>query len=366
MSTIVKIEKLIHGGFGVGECDGKKVFVSYAAPGDELEIEITNRQRNYDEGRIIKIIKPSPCRVQPKCPVFGRCGGCQWQHISYEAQIEWKKKILIETLERIGKISSPPVADVIPSPKQWNYRGRIQLHVRDGKVGFYSQGTNDVVEFEECLIADEQINERFALIKDELRKRDRGISIDSSEREGSFVQINSLQNENLKKILCNWLNNLPHDDVVELFAGSGNFTFEIAKIAKKVLASDVDKMAIAFAKKKAEEGNVLNVKFLPASAEKTLKIVNDSPDCLIIDPPRKGAFDILERILEIRPKSIIYVSCEPSTLARDLKALLEGGYKLELIQPIDMFPQTFHIESMSMLKASISTPEVGERPFKQL
>ncbi|MFH1654728.1 MAG: class I SAM-dependent RNA methyltransferase [Pseudomonadota bacterium] len=346
----VKIEKLVHGGSGSALLDGKMVFVPYAVPGDEVEIEIVASHRGYDEAKIVKIVKPSDDRVEPECPVFGRCGGCQWQHISYDAQAYWKEKIVREALVRIGKIPDPNVLKIIPSTDQWHYRNRVQLHVdREGRVGFYAPKSQDVVEFDECLIAATEINEKLSELKPSLRGRDRGISIEIEERGGSFSQINSAQNERLKGLLCDWLRDVPHENVVELYAGNGNFSFELSKIAKQLLATDVDRKAIDHAKKRAKEEGIENLKFLSADARKSLNLLKEPTDCLVLDPPRKGCQDILEDIVRREPRAIIYVSCEPATLARDLKHLLEAGYKLEKVQPIDMFPQTFHIESVSLL-----------------
>lgn len=347
----LSIGQLIYHGYGAGDIQGKKIFVPFSAPGDDLDIKIIDDHGTYAEAEIVNIIEPSPCRVDPPCPVFGRCGGCQWQHISYECQIEWKRKILIETLNRIGKINvnEDIVLPSLRSPKEWHYRNRIQLHVDSkGRVGFYKAKSKEVIEFKECLIAEEQLNLRLNEMRKDLMKRDRGIAL-RDEEGPSFSQINTAQNEQIKKILIEWLKEIPHDNILELHAGSGNFTFAIASIAKKIWASDIDGRAIRYAKDLQEKEKVSNIEFYCEPALGTLIKHNVPYDVLILDPPRKGAADVVDSIKKNKPLSIIYISCDPATLARDLGQLVSGGFKLKHVMPVDMFPQTYHIESVSLL-----------------
>ena len=193
----INIEKLVYGGSGAGEVDGKMVFVPHSAPGDVLEIETVEDHKTWVEARIVSIIEESPCRIKPKCPAFGKCGGCQWQHLPYETQLEWKRAILRETLERIGKIQNPDVMPTLPSPKEWNYRNKIQLHVDSkGRIGFYKPKSKEVVEFEKCYIADERLNEQLNDRREELSTRDRGVALRVNDGP-AFVQINSGQNERI-------------------------------------------------------------------------------------------------------------------------------------------------------------------------
>lgn len=331
MSQSLNIEKLVCGGSGVGFNDGLPVFVPLTAPGDEIEYSIGVKHKNYLEGILTKILKQSTVRTTPKCKYFGRCGGCQWQHLDYSAQILWKQIIVEEQLLRIGKIKGANVLPTIPSPKVWNYRNRIRLHKdANGKTGFYASGTNEIVEIDECLIA-----ESFSTdIKD----------------DDSFTQVNTCQNENLQKEVAALVKRSNPSSVLELYCGNGNLTFEIANLVENVMATDSNKESIALASKRVGKGKGL--KFLCKSAQSTIKEFLQCRwhvDCLLIDPPRDGCKEILKGIEKLRPKTIIYVSCNPSTLARDLSFLIDVGYKLESVQPIDMFPQTFHIETISML-----------------
>jgi len=400
------IEKLVYGGAGVGDCDGKKVFVPFAAPGDALDVTVTKDHGSYAEADIVDITQPASCRVKPPCPVFGICGGCQWQHISYDAQIEWKRRILIETLQRIGKIGSPHlfpsptrgegesypsplmgeglgegdqlneiVLPTFPSPKQWYYRNRIQLHVDSkGRIGFYKPKSKEVVEFDECLIADERLNEQLkqkrspppspSPIKGEGnatpsplvgegwgegdRPHTRGFSL-RLEEGPSFSQINTEQNIELKKVLIEWLSEVPHDSIMELYAGAGNFTFPVASIAKKIVASDIDGRAIHYARLRQQQEDMGNIEFICAPAHDAAKKFHGPCDVVLIDPPRKGCAESIDVIVGLKPGSILYISCDPATLARDIKRFCEFGYKLKRCLPVDMFPQTYHIESVSLL-----------------
>ncbi|MFH1829707.1 MAG: class I SAM-dependent RNA methyltransferase [Pseudomonadota bacterium] len=344
------IEKLINGGNGMGVCDGKRIFVPYSAPKDVLEVEISSDHASYQEACIKKIIKPAPCRVKPLCPVFGKCGGCQWQHINYDEQLKWKQAILVETLERVGQISKPIVLETLASPKQWHYRNRMQLHVDScGRVGYYRPRSKEVVEFESCFIADETLNRELVERRQGISKRSKGIALRTGTEE-SFSQVNASQNINLRKLLCDWLLDVPHSKVCELYAGSGNFTISIAQIADHVIASEIDKRAVKFAAEKMAGAGISNVNFACMPAEKAVNLHAAHSDVVVIDPPRKGCAEVSTAIAKACPLSILYISCDPATLARDVKTLSEHGYRHVHTKPVDMFPQTFHIESLTLLK----------------
>jgi len=367
----ITITKLTHGGAGLGEVDGKKVFVPFSAPGDVLEIEITKDHGSYSEACLLEIKELAPSRVEPPCPVFGECGGCQWQHINYKTQLEWKQKILKETLQRIGKIEDPNVLPTLPSPKEWNYRNRMMLHVNSkGKVGFYKPKSKEVVEFERCYIAEEELNEQLNEHREEISKRDRGISLklgvdpmdsfevargtsDSSKVSRvrpHFAQVNNAQNEQVKKVITEWISEVPHKTVVELYAGSGNFTFPIATVAERVVAIEVDGRAVKAADEYIDANGIENVLFHRLPSERAQQgFPEGSPDVVFLDPPRRGAAEALDAVISLKPSIIIYMSCDPATMSRDVHKLMESGWKFQKSLPIDMFPQTFHIESLTML-----------------
>ncbi|MFA4974327.1 MAG: class I SAM-dependent RNA methyltransferase [bacterium] len=345
----ISIEKMVHGGMGLGSADGLKVFVPFSAPGDLLEVEATAERHGFVEAKIISIEKPAPCRVEPRCPVFGRCGGCQWQHMEYAEQLKWKRLILVEQLERIGKVRDPNVLSPIPSPAQWHYRNRMQLHVDSkGRVGFYRPKSKEVVEFSECAIAAEDLNRELNLRREEFSRRDRGIALRLSPG-GAFSQINSGQNENLKRLVCEWLMDVPHESVLELHAGSGNFSFALAGVAGEVVATEIDGRAVEAAEKAQAELGLCNLEFRRMSAERAVRRFAGGRDALLLDPPRKGCPEAIDAIVRAAPRTVLYISCDPATLSRDVHALVSSGYDLVRAAPVDMFPQTFHIEALAML-----------------
>lgn len=342
------IEKLVCGGMGLGTHEGKKYFVPFSSPGDVVNAKIKDDHKGFAECEIVSIETPSPCRVKPLCPVFGICGGCQWQHISYGTQLEWKKKIVIESLERIGGLLNFEILDTLPSPKEWYYRNKIQLHVDSkGRVGFYKPKSKEVVEFSECMIADEAINAELNQRRAEISKRDRGIAL-RLETGAPFEQINSGQNKNLKSRVVEWMKEVPHDTIFELHAGAGNFTFALAAIAERVVASDIDGRSIQLAREKQAAEKKWNIEFVCAPGARAARRVGQRCDAVLADPPRKGMEDSIETVCSLNPQTLFYVSCDPSTLARDAAALVKCGFMLKRIQPVDMFPQTHHIETLSM------------------
>lgn len=349
--TRITIESLAYGGAGVGKIEGKTVFVPFSAPGDILDINVVRDKHNFAEAEIVQIIEPASCRTLPQCPVFGECGGCQWQHLEYQTQLEWKRNILSETLERIGDFENPSILDTMPSPKEWNYRNRIQLHVdSEGHVGFYKARTNEVVEFEKCFIADDRLNQMLREQRSKLSKRTKGMGL-RLEHGPHFSQVNVEQNENVRKLILHWLGEVGHQTIVELYAGSGNFTFPMAEVAERIIALEIDGRAVKFARQHAERKGIDNINFHCLPAERLKQAFHKgSPDVVLLNPPRKGASEAIPAIVERKPQTIFYMSCNPSTLARDLKVLAQSGWKLTRCQPIDMFPQTYHIEALTQME----------------
>lgn len=343
METVsLRIERLVYGGDGLGFVSGMPVFVPMTVPGDLIECGLVKRSRGFATGRLLRVIERSPNRVLPKCGHFGRCGGCQWQHIDYASQLLWKQLILEEQLIRIGKIKEPNVLPSIPSPKIWNYRSRIKLHKgADGGLGFYAMGTHDLIEIKECLIADTDAVRRVPEF---------------------FTQVNIEQNENLKTEIAGIVKALAPRNVLELYCGSGNLTFPLCGLVEEITAGDSDRDAVSYAEKLALKKKVANVRFIcqPAKAVMNHAAKNmKGLELLIVDPPRNGCMEIIEGTLRLRPEHIIYVSCNPSTLARDVGSLVKGRYELVSSQPIDMFPQTFHIESINLLSVRTKNPPLS-------
>ncbi len=352
-TAVVTIESLIAGGRGRATLDGLQVFVPWTAPQDHVRVAIHTRHKNYAEAHVVEMITPGPDRVTPRCPVFGACGGCQWQHLSYDVQLTWKQRILQEQLERIGKITAPLVRHTIAAPSPWQYRSRIHLQVdATGHVGFYRAGTHEVVEFDECAIAAPELNAQLATAKERLRSHGHGRTLRLDSDDG-FSQVNVAQNIRLQQLVRDGVAAYGGGAIAELYCGRGNLTFPIAEVAQSVVAADDDAQAIDFARRCASAQQIANVTFVCTSAARLLqRVQHDHIEGVIVDPPRRGAAEVIDMLQALHPRWIGYVSCDPATLARDVRALIAGGYRHVVSQPIDMFPQTFHIESLTWLERS--------------
>lgn len=276
-------------------------------------------------------------RITPECPYFGKCGGCDWQDIPYEIQLKWKE-------EKLSQILQKKVLPIIPSPKIFGWRSRITVHTDEtGKVGFFAAGTQRVVDIEACLIAEEEVNQQLKKLRGANKKEKKDYELRSTDDKG-FTQVNRLQNENLTRLVREWAGKLPHDYIVELFCGHGNLTKVLIPLAKKIIAIDSDREAITSAPTSSAQ-------FICTDAIRFFSQKLEFPvDLLVIDPPRDGAAGVVEGVLKNRPKNILYISCHPATLARDIKFLKEfASYALVQSQPIDMFPHSHHIESLNWI-----------------
>jgi len=366
------IERLAFGGEGIGRDDGKVVSVPGTVPGDRVRVKILSDHGRYERAELVSVDEPSPDRVKPPCNVFGSCGGCQWQHVSYEAQLKWKQAILSETIERVGKVTQPTVLPIIAAVSPWNYRSRIQIKVDDqGTIGFYAGKTHRVIAFDDCKIADPRLNVKVAEMKS--AKSDEAVepgglelSVNGASSvhvepvvhgDSVFSQVNRDQNLRLVQTVLDFAfgNADPaftrKRTVIELYAGSGNLSFPIAERAGAVHCVEENRQAVQRAEDETAEKGLKNLHWIAGHAEWGLKKLYRRkvfPDLLVLDPPRRGAKEILDLVCVMKPRQIVYISCDPVTLARDLNFLTRRHYKLEKVQPIDMFPQTYHIESVSL------------------
>lgn len=415
----IQIEKLVYGGAGIGRSQGKAIFVKGGVPGDILDVEIVKEKKDYAEGRIVNIIKPSSERTEPGCPVFGICGGCQWQNVNYSFQLKAKEQILVETLFRIGGLRELNIDPIVPSPKEYYYRNRVTLSIwpTEGKycVGYHEGKSLDKVPIAGCPIASEEINSAIHKISEcishfgkstyfpiekvyissekgetyitilpngNLKSEDkeiiRSLIEDSIKTErvfspgenenvfefdllglkffstpSEFVQSNRRINVKLIETVIDWAEPCGEDNVLELYSGIGNFSLHLAKKVKRVEAVDISRKAIGLAKRSASENSIENVAFHISSSERF--VINSIKrgrryNIVLLDPPREGAQEILNGLIEMSPDKIIYVSCNPATLARDLMKLTKSNYRIIKIRPFDMFPQTYHIETVALLQ----------------
>ncbi len=405
----VRIEKLTFGGAGIGRVGGKAIFIRGGIPGEVLEVKITKEKGRYAEAGIEEILRPSSERTLPPCPVFGRCGGCQWQHIAYPSQLRYKEVILKETLERIGGLKGVEIEPIVPSPKEYGYRNRVTLSTwgQKGKryVGYHEGKSRGRVAIEGCPISSRPIDRaifrlaksligapRYPLKRIHIASDDGTAYVDLVPvwKKGSkwlssirnhlgeeilisggkeefefnllglrfysapsvFIQANKEVNELLVQTVGEWANLRGHERVLDLYCGIGNFSLHVAKNARDVVGVDVNARSVSLANKSAEANSITNAVFDASPSELFIEEAvgrGDKFDLIILDPPREGAKGVLKGISKLSPERIIYVSCDPPTLARDLKILTELGYRTLKIRPFDMFPQTYHIESVALV-----------------
>ncbi|MCX2727179.1 23S rRNA (uracil(1939)-C(5))-methyltransferase RlmD [Thermomicrobium sp. 4228-Ro] len=384
------LEDMAHHGAAIGREDGRVVFAEYGIPGEDVVVAIERDRKDHSLGRVVDVRTPSPERVDPPCPYFGVCGGCQWQHIRYEHQLLLKQHVVRQQLRRIGKFDDPPVSPTIPSPDQFGYRNHARFSV-DGKgnLGYISRPGHGYrfIRIDRCLIMHPKINEVLgrlqgkAFVKHQLMVR-YGINtgellvhpdvsaidpeIPSGQRfyheallghrfrisASSFFQTNTGVAERLVQLVLERIAPTGREVVVDAYAGVGTFAAFLAPHVARVIGIEEAPSAVDDARVNLDQFD--NVEYVLAKVEQVLAKLAVRPDVVILDPPRVGcAPEAIAGVLLLRPPRIVYVSCDPATLARDLRKLVDGGYRLLDVTPLDMFPQTYHIESVATLELAV-------------
>lgn len=442
----LQVTGLAHNGAGVGKYKGFTIFVPGALPEERVTIKIEVLKKQYATARLLTILQENPERVDPPCPVFGACGGCQTQHLSYSLQLEQKRKQVADQLQRIGGLSQVDVQPVLgmPEGKEWRYRNKSQIPfaLQGGKAvsGFFAANSHQIVEFPECIIQSHIADAIIAKVRDLVKewkipvydeRRHQGILRHIMIRVGfrteevmvvfvtrseefpykkkvvqelisafpkirsiyqnvnrertnvvlgkeskllwgvptiidhigkarfaisphSFFQVNPLQTEVLYEKVKQLAQLTGMETVLDLYCGIGTIGIYLADRAKKVVGIESVPEAIADAKQNAMLNHYDHLEFYVGKAEKVMPhLVKQGifADVVIVDPPRKGCQEeLLQAVVDVQPKKLIYVSCNPATLARDAKWLVENGFQLQQVQPVDMFPQTSHIETVALLE----------------
>lgn len=341
------VHDMAFGGKGVGRTDGMVVFVPFTIPGETVEVALTRKKKNYAEANLVLVETPSPDRVDPPCPYFGQCGGCAYQHISYPAQLKIKEKQVADTLRRVGKRADVPMRPIIPSPKAYEYRNRIRVHVAEGKVGFYSI-QNRLMDIGQCLIAAPAVNARLK----ELRSKavpDGDYTL--SQRTSRFFE---QTNPEVARAMLEAVGALitPGGRLVDAYCGAGFFSKALRAKYDEVIGIEENAYAVEHARKEAEPHEQYIAGDVSAFLGDVLAGRPGAETTLLMDPPSAGVSPrVIDMILAASPREVVYVSCNPGTLARDLAAL-GGAYKLDSVTPLDMFPQTAEIEVIVHLKKS--------------
>ncbi len=406
MNTIVlRLTDVAYGGDAVGRHEGRAVFVPLGLPGETVRAEITDQRDRFARARLIEVLVPSKDRTKPPCPHFGRCGGCQLQHASYRAQLDQKQRTVRSLLSRIGKIESPVVHPTQAMPNPWRYRNNVQAAVTPvGRLGFQALRSNDVVEVARCPLAHPMVDalwrevaeradlrrvtrvvlragtgtgDRMVIVEgpgpfalperrsskvswlrrsagqtttmagpDHLTERLQGLTLRVSA--DSFFQVNTQQAETLIRMVSDLAAVMPGETLLDAYCGVGTFALSLGTNASRIIGIEESPSAIQDARANNTLGDA--AEFIEGRVENVLPSVDGPFDVAILDPPRVGcAGRALEALAKGQPKRIVYVSCDPATLARDVARLSDLGYDLVLTQPVDMFPQTFHIEAVSFL-----------------
>ena len=360
----LKIEDVAFGGKGVGRDQGKAIFVPYTIEGELVSAEIMREKKQFAEAGLAEVRESSPHRVTPECPYFGRCGGCAYQHIAYEHQLAIKWRQVRDVLQRIGKLKDIPMRPIIPSPKPYGYRNRITVHAQDGVIGFFRRDSHRLIDVERCPISCDDVNRE---LKD-LRRgnpRDGHYTLRSSPGRRVFSQTNDEVADTLRDLIVDFVP--PNQDLlIDAYCGAGFFAKALLDKFERVVGIDWDKFAIAAAKEEATDKETYIVGDVGEELQQVGAVhpnrppVNDidrgrlrsiAPTTIIVDPPASGLSASVRRsILELAPTTLIYVSCNPATLARDLKEL-HGKFTINSVTPLDMFPQTAEIEAVAHLHA---------------
>jgi 23S rRNA (uracil1939-C5)-methyltransferase len=399
----VTLTTLTYGGDAMGRLeDGRAVFAPFGLPGERVQIRLTEEKRGFARGEIIEILQASPERISPRCKHFGQCGGCHYQHMPYEMQLKVKADILRDQLQRIGKIENPPIQPIVSSPNAWNYRNHIQFHLDNGKLGFQASASNKMIPISECHLPEKSINSLWPQLEFESNSGIERVSIragmndelmlilesDSPEtpemkieadvsvahifennaiviagndhittkvldREfrvspASFFQINTIMAEKMVTHLLDRLSIL-QSTILDVYCGVGLFSAFLAAKCKRLIAIESSLSACDDFTVNLDEFR--NVELYEDLVENVLPALKVEPDIILVDPPRAGVEkEALDAIIRMNPKMIAYVSCDPSTLARDARRLIDNGYKLLDVTPFDLFPQTHHIESISFFE----------------
>ena len=381
------IENLSNQGDGVGRIDNWVVFVPYTLPGERVRARVYRNDKNCSCADLVEVLKPSPERVQPQCPVFGYCGGCQYQHLNYEAQLKWKTEQVADLL-RLQANLQLPVNPAIPSPVTYGYRSKITPHfhkpkdAKIGSIGFLKVGSrSEVCDIRQCPIAMQELNEALPLVRKSVHQAaaqyKRGATILMRVSEGSVItNNNAICTEHIGELTFNFLagdffQNNPYilpaftgyvaaqacasgaRYLVDAYCGSGLFALSLAHRFEKVLGVEVSETSADWARANARSNGIEHASFLAASAEAIFEQVDFPADetAVVIDPPRKGCdLVFLNQLFAFGPKRVVYVSCNPATQIRDLAEFDKAGYKVVEVQPFDLFPQTKHLECVATLE----------------
>ena len=409
----VTVERILPGGVGLAHAEGRTVFVALAAPGDRVRVRVESVRGRAAFASIVEVLKPSPSRVEPPCPYFGRCGGCDFQQLNYRAQLDAKVEIIRDCLRRVARVEPPAEIPIEPSPLEWRYRSRARWQhdpVRNF-LGYYERGSHRVCDVVECPVAEPEVEGRLVRLRELMREGrlppdaaefeavagDGGVALapavePGDEREqtrsiageryrfdaGCFFQINhalleqlvreglrdvsaetagetvsSVSGETESRVAGEAANYVSGETALDLYAGVGLFALPLARRFSRVVAVEGNAASAAYARRNLSDAGLQNAQVETGAVGAWLAHNAEglgSADFILLDPPRAGAEpEAIRGIIALKPRHISYVSCDPATLSRDLLALTTAGYRLASVRALDMFPQTHHVETVAHL-----------------
>jgi 23S rRNA (uracil1939-C5)-methyltransferase len=397
----IQLEKIVHGGDALGYApDGRPVFIPFGAPGERARVEVREEHKGFLRARLLETIGPSPERVEPRCRHFGECGGCQFQHLEYSFQLAVKEKILREQFLRLGGIPDAPIRPVLPSRDAWNYRNSVQFTpTSDRRLGFYRTSAHSVMPVEECHLPESRLVDLWKSLDWEPFPGLRQIGFRAGDGEemvvfesdtgeppetmvespvsvallgpqgedaylaggpleyeisgikftisaGSFFQVNTAQIPAMVDLVMEMADIRKDETVMDVYCGAGLFSAFLAGCSARLIGIEESPSAIRDFEINLDAFD--SVELYAGPAEQALEEIPVRPSLAVVDPPRSGMTPrAMRALIRMAPARIVMVSCEMSTLARDSRVLAEAGYKLEKVAPIDMFPQTSHLETVS-------------------
>lgn len=402
----LKLSQMAHGGSALGRYQGKVFFVPYALPGETVAVEIETSKKGWARTHLVEVIEPSPERTAPGCPHFGpeACGGCQWQHIRYPAQLAYKTDIVRDQLARLGGLTDVLVRPTHAVGEPWSYRNHVQLHASPGGLGYVAADGQRVEPINTCPIMHPLVAELFDELDVEIEELerlslragvntgqqlvifettddepfelivDRPVSCVLIQRDGtpvvlvgndhlfeqvaqqeyrvsagSFFQVNTPGAEALVDAVLSYLSPRPHETLLDLYCGVGLFSLVLAARVAQVIAVEANPAAVADARFNVESAGLDNVRVIEGDVANILVALDEPVHAAIVAPPRNGCGpEVVARLAALGPRRLVYVACDPATLARDAKTFAAAGYRLVEVQPLDLFPQTYHIESVGL------------------
>jgi len=373
-------------GAATGALDGETVSAAFGLPGERVIVAVLERREGHIDGRTLHVLRPSPDRVEPPCPYFGTCGGCQWQHVTYERQLAYKRDNVATRLAEAG-FADVPVAPTLPAPSAYAYRNHARFSIgrKFGELGYTTHHQHRFFRVDACPIMNPRINEVLAATQRRAAGHQLAVRVGartgdllvqprqdapdlpyesgqtSLEEEllgrryrvsaAAFFQVNTAQAERLIATARDLLDLRESDVLLDLYCGVGTFGLALASGVRRVIG--VEESAAALKDARVNAADLDNVEFLIGRAEDvlaSLASLAEPVDAVIVDPPRVGCRPgALDALLRLTPRKLVYVSCDPASLARDLRVLVDGGFALRAVQPVDMFPQTAHVETVALL-----------------